>query len=327
MKKMNILKIAFTLVLAFVITGTFAQTHDGTAVPGGATAGNYADNTTQAYMIEGSTIPVYVMPDSYYHPLYNPTTSTWTLTDGFNWLWSGTATTSLTVTSTIDDNYATVTAAAGDAGAYVLTVAERAPVAYGGCTGGAQNLTINVVEVPGVTIGGDATYDFCELDAGLPADIQSTITGGWQNYRMTWTLEIATLNASSAKEFYYDDENGSNQAVGQKYAVEYTEAAPQDVAAAAGAPDLMTVGAYNVIDNNGAAAGGDAVTVYTYVLNKINDQASRFGDFIGLAGDDTGADDTYTYYPVVAAPETVVVTVYPAPTTGPIYHIDNTWAI
>ena len=55
----------------------------------------------------------------------------------------------------------------------------------------------------------------------------------------------------------------------------------------------------------------------------INDQASRFGDFINLDGDDTVPGD-FNYYNIGG--QQLVVTVNPAPVTGPIYHISNTWA-
>jgi hypothetical protein len=261
---------------------------------------------------------MYALPDAYYHPNYDVAGAVWTLTDGFTWTWSGTATTSLTVTqASPDDNYVTVAAAAGDAGNYVLSVTENAPAAYGGCSGPQVDLNITVVEQPDITIGGNATYNFCEGDPGLPANIQSVITGGWQNYRLVWTLEIATLDDASAKEFYYDDETGLNPAGAQKYAVEYTDAVPQEIATIAAAPDLMTVADFLVI-NNGTR---DAVTVYTYVLTSINDQAARFGDFITL----NGGNPTPDQFGYNAAGETVVVTVYPAPVTGPIYHISNSW--
>ena len=321
MRKMNVTKAVLSVAAAMLISiGAFAQTHDGTTVPG-APAVTYTPSTSEntTYVTEGTTVPVYALPDPYYHPNYDPSSSVYTLTDGFTWTWTGTATTSLTVTQADpQDNYVTVAAGLGDAGSYVLSVQESAPAALGGCSGATVDLNIEVVEQPGVTMGGDATYSFCAGDPGLPADIQTVISGGWQQYRLVWSLEIATLDDLGAKEFYYDDENGTNPAAGQKYAQQYTAAVPQSVATAAAAPDLMTVGSFNVI-NNGSR---DAVTVYTYTLTSINDQASRFGDFISLDGDDSDAS-AFTYY---AAGETVVVTVYPAPVTGPIFHIPNNWA-
>lgn len=327
MKKMNFLKIAFTLVLAFVFTGIFAQTHNGTSVPGAGVV-VYADGDveTSTYVTEGTTIPIYALPDAYFHPAYDVATSTFTLTDDFNWVWSGTATTSLTVTQgALDDNYVTVAAGIGDAAGspYVLTVQERAPAAYGSCLGAAKNLTINVVTQPSFAInGGDATYDFCEGGA-FPANINTTIAGGWENYHLAWNLEIATLDDASSKEFWYDDELGTTQFGVVTYAESFTQTTGgfDAVAAASATYDIMTVGSFLAIDNGTR----DAVTVYTYTLLSVNDRASRFGDFITLAGDDTDAS-AYTDYAATAASDQVIITVYPAPATGPVYHIPNAWA-
>ncbi|MBN2480208.1 MAG: hypothetical protein JXB19_00585 [Bacteroidales bacterium] len=319
---MKILRSVLCVEAAMLLSvSAFNQTtHDGSTVPAAGVV-TYTPSTTEAttHMTEGTTVPVYALPDPYYHPNYDVENAIFTLTNGFTWTWSGTAVDNLTVNqASTDDNYVTVTAASGDAGSYVLSVTENAPALYGGCSGPQVDLNIVVHAEPGVTMGGDATYLFCAGDAGLPDDIQTIISDGWQQYRLVWSLEIATLDELGAKEFYYDDENGTNREGVQKYAEEYTTDTPQSIADAGSAPDLMTFGAFNVI-NNGTR---NAVTVYTYTLTGINDQASRFGDFIDLAGDDSDAS-AFTYY---AAGETVVVTVYPAPVTGPIYHIPNNWA-
>jgi hypothetical protein len=78
----------------------------------------------------------------------------------------------------------------------------------------------------------------------------------------------------------------------------------------------MTVPGFPVI-NNGTR---NAVTVYTYTYTSINDQASRFGDFLI---NPTAVAANFLYY---ANASTITVTVYPAPITGPIFHIDNAWA-
>ncbi|MBN2487057.1 MAG: hypothetical protein JXB34_13870 [Bacteroidales bacterium] len=308
--------VAAFAVAAIFVGGVFAQSTD---VPG--TAADYASGAVQAqtYIMEGTTVPVYALPDPYFHPAYNADGAN-SLTADFTWTWAEASTTLTFSQNDAEDNYVEITAPAGSAAGspYTVTVTENAPAAYGGCSGAQTNLVVNVVAQPNITIAADATYTFCEGDAGLPADIQSAITGGWQNYRLVWNLEIATLNNAMAKEFYYDDENGANPAGAQKYAVNYTTLAPQEIATAAAAPDLMTVGDFLVI-NNGTR---DAVTVYTYNLVSINDQASRYGNFMALGGG-APANDAFTYY---AAADQVIVTVYPAPVTGPIYHITNTWA-
>ncbi|MEE4196945.1 MAG: hypothetical protein V2I54_04825 [Bacteroidales bacterium] len=324
MKKTNFLKVLMTLVLAFIITGAFAQ---GTDLPGDGAqfATNWDDNGDEpsTYVLEGQTIPLFAMPDPYYHPDYDPSAATpdYSLTAGFTWNWSVTAGNAADLTfgatNGTNDNYVEVTANDGSAGnTYTVNVLERAPAALGGCDDGAgQDVNIVVVDTATVTLGGDATYAGCEGSTGAPATITATIANGVADYRLAWNLEIATLDDASAKEFYYSDETGAGQSGTQFYAVDYTEAAPNTVAAST---DITTVGSYAVI-NNGTR---DAVTVYTYNLISINDKASRNGDFITLGGD-ASVPGNFTYFDYA---ETITITVYPAPETGPIYHIDNAWA-
>lgn len=320
MKRVLKFNVLFVVVAALMLAnGLFAQTHNGSAVPA---ATNFVSGATQTsiYVTEGTTVPIYALPDPYFHPSYVAGTNH-TLTNGFNWVWTVPA--GLTYSqSALDDNYITLTAGAtaSTGSPYSISVVERAPAALGGCTGTATNLTVNVVAAPSATLagaGGTAPYAYCEGNAGLPTGINVTIAGGWQNYRLVWSLEIATLDASNAKEFYYNDQTGAGRAAAQKYAVNYTTAAPEAFAAS-GSHSIMTVPSFDVI-NNGTR---DAVTVYTYTLTSLNDNASRFGDYIALNGDATNAS-AFTYYPAAA---TVTVTVYPAPVTGPIFHISNTWA-
>ncbi|MFC2096514.1 hypothetical protein ACFLQ3_02310 [Bacteroidota bacterium] len=324
MKKTNILKIAFTLVFAILIFGASAQTHPGTAIPGAAAdqVSGAVDGTT--YLTEGTTIPLFALPDDYFHPSWDLATADWTLTDGYYWDWDDPA---ATLTFSNDgaanfDNYTEVSAALGDAGAYPITVSE---VGAAGCAGATTTITITVVTQPTFAINtGDATYADCELGAGLPGatDLQTTIAGGWENYHLAWNLEIATLDDASAKEFYYSDESGAGQNAVQFYAVDYTQANGSfDAQAASAAYDIVTVGSFDVINNTTR----DAVTVYTYTLLTVNDRASRFGDFIALNGSNADAS-LFTDYAATAASDVVTVTVYPAPITGPIYHIIDTWS-
>ncbi len=311
--KKNFLKLAAATLVFFLGVNVVNAQHVGTTVPG-TPAVDYADDGV-TYMIEGATIPLYALPDNFYHPDYNPGGGVYSLTEGFTWLWSLVAGEGLTFSQNdAQDNYVELTAPAESAGTYTINVRERAPAAWGGCDDGVgTNLTVNVVAAPSVGFGGNQTVEACSGDGSLPSEINANIAGGWQNYRLAWTLQIHTLDNNGLIDLYYDDEDGTNGDGGQKFAVEITIASPQAVAAS-GDHNIMTVSDFNVI--NGSP------TVYTYTLTSINDQASRFGDFIALDGDDSDLS-LFTYYD---SGETYTVTVYPAPETGPIYHIPDTWS-
>jgi hypothetical protein len=327
MKKTNFLKIALTLVMAFVMTGAWAQ---GTDLDGdGANlATSYeasaAGVTGTTHMIAGTTVPLFAMPDPYYHSSYNPATETYTLTAGFLWNWSvtgavgaGTAVGDITFNQNgVNDNYVEISGGVAG-GTYTINVQEESPAAMGGCSDAGENIDVIVHATPAVTMGGNATYEDCPGGA-FPAAVTATISGGWQNYRVIWTLQIHTLNNVGAIDFYYDDEAGTNPAAGAKFATGAGfNAASPDNSLVLGANDITTVGSYDVIANKS--------TVYTYVLSGINDQALRYADFIGFAGDYAApAADDFTYNPVA---ETITIRVNPAPNTGPIYHINSNWAL
>jgi len=313
MRKQNLLKLVMMVVAMFVFTGAMAQTHDGTTVPGTPAVTFAATGTT--YMMVGTTIPLYTQPDSYYHPNYDPTTGTFTLTDDFTWEWAVTAGVAGNVTFGVnnsDDVYTTVEITV--VGSYTISVKEIAPAAFNSCESNEVEIDIEVVTEPEATIGGDADYEACENDlSGLPAGINLTTSEGWQNYRVVWNLQIHTLDNLGAIDFYYDNEDGDGADPVQKYAVEYDDANPYEMATA-DTDDITTVAGFNVIANQ--------ATVYTYTLVSVNDQASRFGDFITLDGDASDAS-AFWYNPM---PEVITIVVNPVPVTGPIYHIPATWA-
>jgi hypothetical protein len=298
--------------------GLFAQS---SVVPGwsdGVGGDNY-ESTGTTYMIENATIPLYAQPDPYYHPSYDPEVAN-TLTAGFTWDWAdagATGNVSFSING-VDDNYTEVTITT--AGTYTLEVAESSAMCADATP---EQITVEVVAAPSIAFNGTSvTTEDCE-GGTFPAAIEATISDGYQAYRLAWTLQITTLDGVGATEFYYTDETGAGQSVPAIYAVNNTQASPEAVANNAADHDITTVGSFAVI-NNGSS---DATTVYTYTLNGLNDQASRWSDFLTLAagpGVNGAAADAFTYYDTGA--ETITITVHPVPTTGPIYHIDSGWA-
>jgi hypothetical protein len=307
-------------VAILFISGLMAQTHNGTAPEGAAASYVSGATQTSTYITEGKTVPVYALPDAYFHPSYNVGTSNYTLTDGFTWAWSE-ATTTLTFSqNNAQDNYVRVTAPAGSAAGspYTVNVVETPPAAWGACTDAGTNLTVNVVPIPAVAFVAPlvASYDVCATNiASLPAQINATISGGWQNYWLAWTLQVKTLTATGTDLAFYQTDKSTTMGAGG-LAVNNTTATPDKTATAAGNYNIMTVANFNIIGTN--------TTVFTYTLTSINDRASRFGDFIGLNGNSAVASN-FQYYPAGAF-NTITITVHPTPTTGPIFHITNTWA-
>jgi hypothetical protein len=324
MKRNFNLRTLFAATLTFAAIGLFAQTNGGSAMPGAQA--DYASTATQAttYMLEGATVPVYATPDPYFHPNNDPWNATpdYSLTAGFTWVWTE-ATGDITFsTNNANDNYTTLTAGAGSAGSsYTVNVVETAPAVWGGCSDAGIDLTVNVVDQPAVSFSAAllaaaeaGSYEVCNSDiAGLPA-VDIAVSGGWQNYWIAWSLEVKTVDAGGATVATYAADKSTPAAL----AADYPTTAPyKAITAAAASTDITTVADYSIIGTNS--------TVYTYTLTSINDRASRFGNFIALDGDTTD-ESAFTYYAAGGAFQTVTITVHPTPTTGPIFHIDDTWA-
>ncbi len=310
MKRDFIYRFVFAVAALFVTAGLFAQT----PIPGwdnGAGGDNY-DNAGVTYVTEGQTIPLYASPDGYYHPAYDPITGGG-LTAGFIWNWSSADAPANITFGGAADNYVEVTGV--NAGSYTVSVTEESPW---GCTGAAQNITVNVVAEPAMAFdAASVTSEDCE-GGTFPAAIGVDISGGYQNFRLAWTLEIKTLDSGGADDEWFDVNKAPLGAAG--FAVEYTQASPEAVAASGNHPLTLPTGGFTVINAQS--------TVYTYVLNGLNDLASRWSDFLTLAagaGVNGVTADQFTYYDL--GPETITITVHPTPTTGPIFHIDPNWAL
>ncbi|MBN2272778.1 MAG: hypothetical protein JXK95_00475 [Bacteroidales bacterium] len=320
MKKMNFLRTVMSIAAAMLVTtGVFGQVEvaDYQPISGDVTA--EIDSVTT-----GTTTRLYVKPDAYYHPNYTAVGS-WALTGGFTWTWNVPVAAGTPQGELTDDVWVEVLWGAADPANYNVVVTETSPAAYGGCSGD-TNVYVRILAEPTVTftadnpgsiIGADLTV--CEGDARLTDIVQATLTG-ITNLQMLWTLEIATLNASAAKDEYFDLDKLTLGAV-QDFAIERagTVADPQEsgINALTFDFDRPNDGDYTAID---PGSGTKKATLYTYVINGVNDRISRKSDYLS---NPTAAAQSWTYYDTVA--ETIVIRVNPAPVTGPIYHIPNNW--
>lgn len=308
--------------MAFVITGTFAQT----PIPGEDVV-DYTSTVTEAstQVTVGKTIPLYAYPDNYFHPSYDPATGTG-ITAGFSWTWTPSGA-EITLGGAAD-NYVEVTGATVGTG-YTVSVVENGP----SCSDAtAETITIDVLATPtySLTTPAAASYEDCVGGGSLPAAsvVATIVDNGASNYRLVWDLEIYTEDNTGTPDEWFDVAGASLGAV-QAFAVENTQASPQAVAAP-GAVDITSG-----IASWGLMGAGTKTTVYVYTLRAINDIVTRRGDFLTIDGGGGDVSATtpadFMYYDVLGANPSVAtdvltITVNPAPVTGPIYHISNTWA-
>jgi len=317
MKRVLTFKQVLVVVFSLLLTnGLFAQF--GT-VPKSASFDNTTDiSGTTIQMTVGKTYPFYVLPDTYYHPSYDLTDGSG-LTPGFTWVWTVNAALSV-ADATANDNYVEITAGAATGGPYAISVIETAPAAMGSCADAGKTFSISVVAAPILAVNHTGTVEGCAGSAAITAVADVTMTPtGTSNFRVAYTLQIASLNAVGNPVNYYDAAKANPSATAFN-AVEYTEAVPLAINAAT---DVMVTGGHTVI--------GTTRTRYTYTFSSINDLVSRRGDFVNIATPATATAGQFVYYDVAGAAagtatHQLIVIVNPAPVTGPIYHIASTWA-
>ncbi len=319
MKRKGLLRIGLGVAIAmFVVNGLFAQVSnpDYALYDANETAPTAIDSVTT-----GSTTGFYVLPDPYYHPDYNAVGG-WTLTANFTWNWSFNGASGGSTINDADpnDNYVEIDWGAVSGGTpYEVNVYEESSPAMGSCQGDVTVLNVEVVAAPTVTftadnpgtiIGADLTV--CDGDARLADIVQAAFTG-FYTFQLDWDLEIATLDASMAKDEYFDINYGSLGAI-QDYAIQNQGSdGSQTTGIAASTYDLT-------VPTGGFLVQNSKTTVFTYDIRGVNDRISRKSDYLT---NPTAQLDSWSWYDTVV--ETIVITVNPAPDTGPIYHIPNDW--
>lgn len=310
-----------TLVLAFVITGAFAQVVNSDAVEGGNVGVN-ADEGIDSLVI-GAVAPYWAEPDSYYHPDYDAAAPAWALTAGFTWNWSiplnpgaGAAITG----GGAPANYVEITFSA--AGLYQIAVNEQAPAAMGSCQGSDTTMYVRVITTPTVTFTGDddgngilgIDISACEGGARTEDVVQATFSNDKATYQLDWDLVIRTLDGTSTPDEWFNFDKSSAGAA-LAYARDFDGAAGTQVTGITGSThDLdKPVGGWTVINNK--------VTEYIYTISAVNGRISRKSDYLTNSAQDAASWSWYDQ-----TDETITITINPAPVTGPIYKISNMWA-
>lgn len=314
-------KVFATLTVATLFTfGLMAQTPI-TGYDNGASGSNYVSTATQAttQVTLGKSIPLFAQPDVYYHPSYDPITGNG-ITAGFTWTWS-TNNGNVTLGGMVA-NYAVATGAV--LGTTTVSVAEASAF----CTDATpQTMDVTVLATPTFSITAPlANIEVCSGDPSLATGVTATIVNNnATQFRLVWSLEIFTQSGSPmAADEWFDSDKTTSLGAAQAFAENYTQAVPQNVAAAGAVNVTSATLPYTTI--------GGKTTVYTYTLTAINDVVTRRGDFIGLgAAVNATPAANFMYYDVagvnpLATNDVVTITVHPTPATGPIYHISNTWA-
>jgi len=265
----------------------------------------------------GSTVMgYYALPDIVYHPNYTAV-GLWVLTADFVWNWTVTGTATIAKPDpVVRANYAQITYTA--TGNYAVTVAEQAPLAMGSCADATPTeMNVTVIAPPVATI---TTLD----PAQACGDQLATAVA------MTFTenVPLALAGYAFAVSEVVDNIDASDNLIGNVTTnnafVDFPTTAKLETPALTG---LASPYGYSFNTSALVVAGGMR-TRYTYTAIKASDAPaaaanglisaiSQKSDYIAAAG------VNYLTYPFTD--NQIVIIVNPAPATGPIYYIPNTF--
>lgn len=328
MTKKSVLKLAMTLVAAFVFTSAFPQGNQG----------DYQDISLDeiaagvSYVTQDATIPLYVLPDPVYHPTWAfPSTN---ITAGFTWVFTPDGWTlgnQLTLLQPGDLNYVQITGNVVG-GPYETNVRELAPLAYGGCSDAGRIFNIVVTGKPTAEFEGTDTpaNDWDELVAGYSyracgskaaEDINITINeanapAALQLYAYSVHRRVVILDVNGNEEDIVSTDDIIDHTIADK-----------------GLTSTVSTGALDVLNYDwGTGTAVPSRTLYEFTLAPATDAPdaidgiisaiSHKSDYLALSAD----ADAFTDY---AFTGTTVISyvVNPTPVTGPIFHIPNNFGL
>jgi len=323
MKKSTLLKMALTLVGAFMFTGAMAQNPPTPYVryDSDVTAPDTIDYVT--FKTGGTIMGYYALPDPFYHPSY---VASGTITTGFTWTWTnptdpGTAATF----SAASNNYVQITYPS--TGIYVINVAEKAPAGFGGCEDASPTvMRVTVIDPPTFTINAPALSSTCgdQPAQTVSAAIVEQVPANWASYAFLVTVEIDELDVN---DNVIDDGTEANL---HDFKLSSKLKTPTLTGTSPNYAWSFTTAALNV--NNSHR------TRYVYRFKKASDATGTAQGFVsaitqksdyinpGIANLNTYGFTAGTNVTLDAGVATITYIVNPAPSTGPIYHIPNNYA-
>jgi hypothetical protein len=316
MRKINFLKIVLGVAAAMLVNvGVFGQVANADYAEFGA-----AGEVTE-YVTTGHAIGYYAEPDPIFHPAYiGPA---WTLAVGFTWNWTiptNPGTGAAITASGTPANYVEITYSA--VGAYVVNVAEQSPAAFGGCVDATPSvINIAVVAAPSANITtADVLTGLCgnQPAATVGLSFAEAVPSALAGYAFAVRQLVENIDAGGAV---------IGGALQNADTLDFPTTGKLETAGGlvgAATPYTWTFDTRALIVRNGLR------TRYTYTLVKASDAAaaaangvisaiSEKSDYLAIA---TGGNAT-TY--AFGAKPAYVAIVNPAPSTGPIYYVPNTF--
>jgi hypothetical protein len=312
MRKMNFLRAVMSVAIAMLLTvGVFAQNPPAPYVQFDA---NKTVPVNVDYVTVGKTMGYYALPDPVYHPSY---VATGALTAGFTWTWGALGGAYQAPTIGVPaNNFVQITyPTAGD---YRIYVFENSPAAFGGCTSADSTvLAVTAAAAPTAQFTtADILSGLCgpQLAQAINIAITENVPVAHARYSFRVSLVRENINALGVRTALIDSVSVYDYALAGKAIVGTT------AGFTGAAPD------YDFDFNSPAlTVQNNLRTRYTYYLlpaagvtgNGIVSAISHKSDYLNSPASVTG----YAF----GAKTSLVYIVNPAPVTGPIYYVPNSY--
>jgi hypothetical protein len=315
MRKIDFLKTVLGVATAMLMNvGAFGQVAGTDYTEFGA-----AGETTE-YVTTGHAIGYYAEPDPIYHPAY--VTPGWTLTAGFTWNWTiptnPGAGAAITASGT-PANYVEITYSA--TGSYVINVTEQSSAAFGSCADATPSvINVEVIGAPSANITTADPTAFCGNQAATAVALSFTeaVPSTLAGYAFAIHQQIENIDAGGGV---------IGGALQNADTLDFPTTGKLETAGGlvgGASPYTWSFNTRALVVRNGQR------TRYTYTLVKASDAAaaaangvisaiSEKSDYLSIAA---GGDAT-TY--AFGAKPSYAVIINPAPSTGPIYYVPNTF--
>ena len=309
MTKKYFLKLAMTLVVAFIFKGVMGQ--DPTDI-----LDDYVNAVDQEVLqTVGKPFRLYALPDQVFSPNYDATDNS-----GRNPLsrWTWTLADDSPVKAESNDNWVEI--ASPTIGTLTYKVIETFDAFT--CSDEGTTRAVQVIDVPYVRFDMTGATTLMGLNNVLVSGCSSVTTAinvlfantletGNYNINLNYSVYNATLNAEGNIEL------GASVPAPTTDHSGYTENSP------------LVISSTELLGSAEYGLEGTAITVYEFTLAGWNAGISRKSDYLDILGDagkEFNNAGSYTYYNSTydgADVLTAYLVVLPEPSTGPIYHIPN----
>ena len=320
MTKKYFLKLAMTLVVAFIFKGVMGQD---------VADGNYVEIATDVvtYHTAGKTLGFYVLPDAFYNPNYN-SAGEWALSSqsGWTWTYSGTGTANAT------DNYVQITAPG--VGNFTITVQETNSLIT--CDGDEVVETVVILPAPtmevdaaGAVVFGDQCGALENHEISFNITTEGLANGRvWAQWRLQEFPVIIDLGDGSTSEgaqvgadLVHVWNKGTEAGPVTIEGTEWTMTDNGGFFEGDGTVDPSLAEVTLSMTRNYPLPEGQSAYLYRWVIDPVegdgvNDRISRKSDYIDNDLVTNPAD-----FSAYGSAGTIDIYIVRAPETGPIYHI------